>query len=332
MSTKLRIGLWGCGNMGRSLAEALTATDEAELAAVYDLLPDACAQVADAYETTGVDSTEALVDGQELDGVIIALPTHQHAPATIQAAQAGLHVFVEKPMALTVADCQLMIDAAEANDIQLMVGHVVRYYEPYRTIKRLQTEGRLGQLFAASIWRLGSADKRYAPGNWRNFIDQSGGFLLEVGAHELDMLRYLMGTPQTVSALHQRVLERPDEWEDYVSVQIRFPHGAGLYETGKGSYRNTYGFRIMFEEATLFSDAAFNPSALQVYRTGGEIESWEDEFGDEDPRQAELKDWLAACRGEKPVAIPGQEGLATIALAEAARRSVKSKQAVPYQL
>ncbi|MBN1399592.1 MAG: Gfo/Idh/MocA family oxidoreductase, partial [Anaerolineae bacterium] len=98
MSDTMQIGLWGCGVMGRSLAQALWATGEARLAAVYDTRPDVAAALAGELGGQAVGSAEALLGTPGLDGVIIALPPDLHAPATEAAAAAGLDILVEKPM------------------------------------------------------------------------------------------------------------------------------------------------------------------------------------------------------------------------------------------
>jgi predicted dehydrogenase len=250
----------------------------------------------------------------------------------VQAAEAGVDVFVEKPMATDVAGCRAMIAAAKEHGIQLMVGQVLRYYEPYRSILRWRAAGRYGDLYAASIWRILDS-RRLVDVDWRARRAQSGGYLFEVGAHELDMLRCLLGRPQTVHALSRKVLPRTHELADYIAVQIHFCQGgAATYESGGGSRVRRYGFRLYFEGATLTSDAAFDRNALRVYdEEGQEIEVAADEFSPEHPVEAELRGWLAALRDEAPIPISGEEGMATVALAEAAYRSAESGQIVAYE-
>jgi len=316
--------------MGRSLAQALLATEQAELVAACDLLPEASAAAASEYGAVALPSAEALLAYGGLDGVIIALPPYLHAPAVEQAAQAGIAVFVEKPMSVDVAGCRRILAAAREHGISLMVGQVLRYYEPYRSILRWQAEGRFGPLYAASIWRI-SNGHQIDPGHWRASNALSGGVLLEVGAHELDMLRCLLGRPETVYARSRKVFPGGGEWADYIALQVGFAGGGeGAYESGIGSYVGRYGFRFYCEQATLLSDAAFDRTALQVYGADGDKIDVSAEFTPEHPVQAELRDWMAALRGEAPVPIPGEEGLATVALAEAAYRSAATGAIVRY--
>lgn len=320
--------------MGTSLARALVATGEASLAAVWDGRPEAAAELATRFQTAATRSAEELLAHPGLDGVIIALPPYLHAPSAVQAAEAGLHVFVEKPMALDTDSCQSMISAAARYGVQLMVGQVLRYYEPYRSILRWTAEQRFGTLFAASIWRV-TTDKGFAlEGHWRSSRAKGGGYLFEVSVHELDMLRCLMGQPQTVYAMQQKHRPRQHEIEDYVAVQTGFVQGGvANYEGGSGSHVGRYGFRLYYEGATLTSDAAFDPKALQIHRDDGQTPiPLHGEFASEHPVEAELRHWLAALRGEAPVPIPGQEGLATVAFVETAYRSAQTGQPVVYQI
>lgn len=333
MAATMNVGLWGCGGMGRSLAQALAAAGEARLAVVYDLNPNATPELAAAHGAQVADSAEALLAYPGLDGVIIALPPDLHAPAAIQAAAAGVDIFLEKPMSVNVAGCRQILQAVQRCGVKLMIGHVLRYYEPYRAIRRWLAEGRFGRLNAAVIWRV--IDGRHIDAaHWRASQARSGGYLFEVGIHELDMQRCLLGRPQTVSAVAQKTCAQGGEWSDFIAVQVRFGDGgAATYEGGVGSYVGRYGFRLYFDEATLLSDAAFDRSALRVYGPGGqEIETAAAEFSSEHPVEAELRAWLAALRDEAPVAIPGEEGMASVALAQTAYRAAESRQTERYEI
>lgn len=120
--------------------------------------------------------------------------------------------------------------------------------------------------------------------------------------------------------------------EDYVAVQIHFTGNKGAsFEGGGGTHVSRYGFRLYFEGATILSDSAFEPQALQVFDPqGAKVEAVQSEFSADNPVQQELQDWLAALRGERAVPVPGDEGLANVALVEAAYRSARLHQVVIY--
>ena len=324
MKREACVGLWGCGNMGRGLARALVATGEARLCTVYDVQIEAAETCAQEYGAQIARTEEELLAFSGLDGVIVAVPTYLHAPAAIRAAAAGLGIFLEKPMSLTTKDCEEIVAATQRHSVPLMVGHVLRYYEPYRTIYGWQREGRFGRFYGASIWRV-TDGRRIQEGHWRALRSQSGGFLYEVGIHELDMLRCLFGAPRSVRALSRKELTMATEWEDLVTVQLDFCDGTATYEGGAGSHVGRYGFRLYAEGATLISDAAFDRTALHVYGPGGdEISIPEGMYSDERPVEAELRDWLAALRGEAEVPITGEEGMANVALVEAIYHSTET--------
>ncbi len=318
----MRIGLWGCGQMGANLAEGLDGITEASLVVVFDLDRDAAAAVASRRGAAAVNSAEELFAWDGLDGVMIALPSDMHAPAAVRAADAGVHVFVEKPMSVDVKSCRDMIDAARRNGVKLMVGQVLRYYEPYRSILRCISDGRFGALRAAAICRRTKALKAGASG-WRLDRRRSGGLLFEVGIHELDMLRCLLGRPASVRSLSSRASDTENA-VDFLSVQIRFASGGvATYETGLGDHSGCYGFRLYFEKATMISHSVFDTSALALHTADGTCElDLEAEWSKEPPVEAELRGWLSAVRGKASVPVTGEDGLASVALAEAAYRSV----------
>lgn len=326
MVEKLSVGLWGCGNMGRSQAMALLATGEADLPVVYDILPAAAESLAQDTGASAVTDQDAFLGWPGLDGVIIAIPGYVHAGAAVAAAEAGLHVFVEKPMALNTADCRRMIDVAAKQDVKLMVGQVLRYYEPYRSILEWSRSGRFGRVFAASIWRLSNGSRWDVPGYWRAERAKSGGYLMEVGAHELDMLRCLFGKPDRVSALSRKVIPWGHDMLDYIGAHVHFSDGsAAHYEGGGGVGSSAYGFRFFFERATMVSDKAFDRNALRIVDIDGQpVDLSSHAFSQERPVECELRDWMAAIREGCAIAIPGEEGMATVALAQAIYRAAES--------
>jgi len=207
---------------------------------------------------------------------------------------------------------------------------VLRYYEPYRSILRWQAEGRFGRMFAASIWRITDGRSMIANAAWRGSRAKSGGYLLEIGAHELDMLCCLMGKPQTVHCQLQKALPSTEELADYISLHVRFlEEGSGAYEGGAGSSVSRYGFRLYCEGATLTSEKAFDRQQLQIHtRDEGLLTVLDTEFSAEHPVETELRLWLSALRDEAPIAVPGEEAMTTVALAEAAYRSAETGQVV----
>src|SRR5258706_14893137 len=143
---KLRIGLVGLGTGGRSLPQAIAKTTGFSFVAGADLRAEARAQYAREFAIQTFDSVEALCALKNLDAVYIATPNPFHAEHAIAALESGKHVMVEKPMALTLADCDRMIAAAEQSRVKLMVAHTRSFNPPIRTMREIIASGRLGRV------------------------------------------------------------------------------------------------------------------------------------------------------------------------------------------
>ncbi|MCD6351210.1 MAG: Gfo/Idh/MocA family oxidoreductase, partial [Armatimonadetes bacterium] len=127
---QVRLALIGCGRMGRSLISSVPDIPEAELVLAVDAVEEAAQSVAEEFGCEATTDLEAALARDDIEAVILATPNHMHAPNAIQAAQAGKHVFTEKPMALSAADAADMVRAARQADVKLMVGQVLRYLPP----------------------------------------------------------------------------------------------------------------------------------------------------------------------------------------------------------
>jgi predicted dehydrogenase len=314
----IQIGVLGCGMMGQTLAQAVAASGMGRVRAVFDVDPAKSAALAELHGAEAAASEEALLATDGLQAVIIALPTFLHRESVLKAAEAGKHIFLEKPMAFGLADCREMTAAVEKAGVTLMVGHVLRYFEPFRTITRWSGAGRFGKPLHGAIWRLERDYLRLAP--WKGRRSLSGGYLYEVGAHELDWMRCLFGEPAAMQAVVQKAQPAEHEIEDIVSVQIQFDSGAaGSYLGGVGSPSTEYGFCLRYEKATVRSANAFDPQAVKVEWLGetGQ-EPTELDFEGADPFEAEICDWLANLNRGSQIPITGEDASRTVALIEAA--------------
>ncbi|MFO7948726.1 MAG: Gfo/Idh/MocA family oxidoreductase, partial [Armatimonadota bacterium] len=142
MADTYQFGLIGCGSQGRYLSEALRSTGRADLVACADPNEEAARTAVQqcGYRET-FDSAQAMLQAVELDAVIIATIHDQLQPMAREAVDAGVHVFVEKPMALNAADGQALVDAAEAAGVKLMVGYTLRFMPERLMMKDLLDRG-----------------------------------------------------------------------------------------------------------------------------------------------------------------------------------------------
>ena len=141
--SELRLGLIGCGPMGRKLADSLAKRNDARVTVVADPVEEARRQAAEAYDAQSCAHWEELLSRSDIEAVVVATPSYLHPPIAIAAAQSRKHIFCEKPMALHVADCDAMIQAAAGAGVKLMVGQVLRLMFPFWRIKQLADDGVL---------------------------------------------------------------------------------------------------------------------------------------------------------------------------------------------
>lgn len=172
--------------------------------------------------------TEAarLLDRDDVDVVYIATEVDRHAALTIAAAEAGKHVLVEKPMALDVAECQAMIDAAARNGVHLAVAYYARFFDKAVAMKRVIEAGALGQVVRANVRVIGyylpaPTDPKF----WRVTARGGGNQLADVGSHRLDMLTYFLGRPVRVCGFADR-LTMPYDAADTETTLVQFERGA----------------------------------------------------------------------------------------------------------
>ncbi len=185
----IRAGIIGLGEIGQYHLPALRAARGAELVAVCDL-DRALAERSAAGACAAYDDLETMLSGAALDLLDVCLPHHLHRPVALRAIEAGCHVLLEKPMAISVAECDEITAAAERAGRLVAVSHNQLHYEPHRRLAELIERGVLGELRMLRA-RL-AIGGRY--GTWRSDPAKAGGgLLIDAGAHRLYLLRALGG-------------------------------------------------------------------------------------------------------------------------------------------
>jgi predicted dehydrogenase len=210
----LRIAVVGLGYWGPNLARNVRELECAELAAICDANPDRLELAARRFsEAERHDRFESVLEDDTIDAVLIATSVSSHYPLGRAALEAGKHVFVEKPLAASSAECLELIALAEANDLVLMPGHTFLYSPPVVAIRNLITTGALGDLCFVSMSRvnlgLHQADVSVA---W------------DLGPHDFSILRYWLGEgPSYVSALTRGFVI--PSIPDVAFIDLEFPGG-----------------------------------------------------------------------------------------------------------
>ena len=258
----VRVGLAGLGFMGGTHAQCYAALPNAQLVAVADPEADRRRQFADTYGAKAYASVDEMV-AADIDLVDICMPTYLHRKAVETAAAAGKHVFCEKPMALTTADCDAMIAAVKQAGVKFTVGHVIRFWPEYTVIKQILDSGRYGKIRWASATRV-SPPPTWSWHEWLFDPKLSGGAALDLHIHDLDFLAWILGMPKVVSAAG--VNGKGGALDNLWTTTTGHRGGAVGFAEGSldmaAGFPFTMGLKIVLEGASIEMSSRLSPSVL----------------------------------------------------------------------
>ncbi|GGA29301.1 Gfo/Idh/MocA family protein [Paenibacillus physcomitrellae] len=249
---KVRYGIIGIGNMGRSHAvQLLDQVNGAELAAVCDSSPAALAWAKDRLPESvqQFKQPENLFKSGLIDAVIIATPHYDHPPLAIQAFDAGLHVLIEKPAGVYTKAVREMNARAAASDRVFGIMYNQRTNPLYQKLKELISSGELGEIRRTNwiITNWYRSQSYYNSGGWRaTWAGEGGGVLLNQDPHQLDLWQWTTGLmPKRVRAFCHFGKYRDIEVEDDVTAYVEYENGAtGLFVTTTGEAPGTNRFEV----------------------------------------------------------------------------------------
>lgn len=213
---ELKIGIVGAGYMGSLHAKVLQRDKRVRLAAVYDIARERAEACAREHGARAVPSLEALIDAA--DAVYIATPNTKHVEATLAALEAGRHVFCEKPLATSLEEARRVLEAGGKSRGLFQVGHNRRFAPVYQAVKRLLERDDMVPHSAHSKMNRGELINP----TWVCNPSITGGFLYETTIHMLDMLRWLLGEVESVTA--HATSHQYSEIDDF-SMLLRFRSG-----------------------------------------------------------------------------------------------------------
>ena len=216
---RVRIAVIGLGWFGEIHCDAITAIPTFELAALCTRTQSRLEELGRKYSVSSLytDYNE-LLQNPDIDAVSIVTMWDQHTAPTLAALEAGKHVFLEKPMAHTVADCQQICDAADKASGHLMVGHICRFNPRYATAKREIEAGGIGRVLSLS-------SRRNIPAAWTPEILNKIGPIVGDAIHDTDLMLWFTGA-RVVSAYAQTVDLRGLKYPDIGQTMYRFDNGA----------------------------------------------------------------------------------------------------------
>jgi UDP-N-acetyl-2-amino-2-deoxyglucuronate dehydrogenase len=321
---KIGIGILGAGMVAHYHLEAVAACADlgAHLVGVGHPNPERGAAIAETFGAPRLDPAD-LIDHPDVDIVCVCTPSGRHAAEAIAAARAGKHVLVEKPMALSLADADAMIAAADAAGVRLGVALQRRAEPLFQRLQAAVAAGELGRLTMGLVnIPYHRPQSYYDQAAWRGTWAQDGGVLMNQGIHLVDLLIWLMGDLVEVQA-RAATLERAVEVEDTLAATLRFAGGAlatvaatttvepgfahrvEIYGTGGGvqvegedvvRWHTAAGIRHEAEQPAEEAGAAGDPRGLSH---SGHINL--------------LRDFIGAVREGRPPLVHGAEGRRSLA-------------------
>ena len=324
---QLNIGIIGAGRIGKVHMQSITYNvPTAKVLGITDVFKDGLQELADKYgiEKVYADYKEMLAD-KDIDAVLVCSSTDTHADISIEAAKAGKHVFCEKPVDLTPEKVQAVIDAVAEAGVKLQVGFNRRFDHNFAHVRSLINEGKVGNL---ELIKITSRDPEPPPAE---YAAVSGGMFLDMTIHDFDMARFLAGSDVTEVYASATCLVDPAIGEagdvDTAIINLKFENGAlGVIDNSR---RAAYGYdqRIeVFGSKGAAMAANDTPTNVTIMNSDGVttdkplyffLERYMQSFRDE------MVQFVDAVLNDKETPTTGVDGLNSILVALAAKKSVK---------
>jgi predicted dehydrogenase len=324
MSDKVRLASIGTGRWAGELADAVARSGQAEVVSGWARRPEGREAFGEKFGCRPAGSLEELLSDPEVDGVIITTSHQSHREMIEQAAAAGKHVFVDKPFTNTVEDGLAAIAAARDAGVLLQVGHQRRRTPAKRRIKAMLDAGELGDVETVVTNQSIPNGFKMPETAWRWDPEQSPlGSMTSLGVHKIDTINYLVGPVRSVFAFTRPGRVKPIDEATVLALEL---------ESGALATLTTSFFTPVVNDTTVFGTdaAAWSTKGGAKLRIQGrdDPEPVEVELEPIDELADQMAAFAAAVRGEAPVEVDGEAGLAVIAVMEAAVESAESRQVV----
>lgn len=315
-----RVAILGAGKLGATHARHWAAIPEAEIVGILDTHTEAAQTLAPGL---GFRDFDTLLRKSQPNIIDICTPTPSHREYVTQAAAAGAAIFVEKPLARTLADCDAIVRAVEDAGVLLMAGHVVRYFPAYREAHRLVEAGGVGTPAAIRAERLAGFPHRGSSQSWYADPAQSGGVVIDAMLHDFDWLLWCFGPVVRIYA--RGASRRPENAGllDYALVTLRLASGAVAHVTG--SWVHSGPMRTGFEIAGDSGLIAFDSARSASLASGGASATAESPLTPtDDPYYRELRACIDALQAGAPMPVTVYDAREAVRVALAALDSIQT--------
>jgi UDP-N-acetylglucosamine 3-dehydrogenase len=337
---KIRVGVIGCGSIAqhRHLPE-YQVNPNVELVAVCDINQERALEVAEKYSVLSYTTYEELLKSAEVDAVSVCTPNYLHAPITIAALEAGLHVLCEKPMATSKEEAEAMIGAAEKNGKKLMIGHNQRFVPSHQKARQLIANGEVGRIYSfRTAFGHGGPEGWSVDGKESWFFEKEKAFvgaMGDLGVHKTDLLRYVLGEEivEVGAFVETNAKDFADVDDNAVCV---LKTESGIIGTLAASWAYTSkedNSTIIYGEKAILRLEDDPINSLVVQYSNGEVVKYElgkiqsNEAGGQNNTHV-IENFVNAILLDEDPAVPGEEGMKSLEVILAALESNDTKQIV----
>lgn len=356
----LRTGIVGCGKVAAFHAKALINLEQSEFVAVCDRNLSRAQGFAANYGAAAYQSLSDMIKDSKLDVICICTPHPAHALYAVEAADLGCHVIIEKPLAVSLEDCDKIIEAGDRNHVT--IGTIVqrRFYRPCMRIKKAIDEGKIGTPILGTLNMLGWRDQAYYESDpWRGtWKGEGGGVMVSQAIHQMDLLLWYMGEVDEVYGIWKNLNHPYIEVEDTAVAVIKFKNG-GIGNLVMSNSQNPALFGKVCVHGSNGASIGVQTDSGAMFIAGvstimdspyNDIWTIEDEadmleqmkredsdfFHSVDSmyyyHQLQIEEFLqAVIEGKQPL-VDAREGRRTVELFEAIYRSTKTNQPVKFPL
>ncbi len=245
----LKVGIIGCGFMGTMHANCYKNIEGVEIAALADLREECAKELAKGTNAVIYSEGYDLIENAELDIIDICLPTYLHSEYAIKAMEKVNYLFVEKPVALTGEQADLMMEKAAATGCNVQIGQVIRFWDEYVKLKEIIKSNAYGKAVNANFRRI-SPIPTWGWNDWLLKTELSGGAAQDLHIHDMDYVLSIFGIPSKISSI-KNIIGGQNSYINSLLTYSDFVVGVEGTWALPGTYPFQATFRVVFEKATV---------------------------------------------------------------------------------
>ncbi len=310
-------------------AKQIRSMENAQITAVWDEIPARGEIWAKELGVEFEADLQTLLERADVDAVVVNTPTNLHGKVMVAAANAGKHIFTEKVMALTVKECEEIAEAVRSNGVKFCISLPHRTFPHNLFAKRVVEEKLLGDITLLRVRNAhNGATAGWLPPHFYDANQCGGGAMIDLGAHPMYLVRWLLGKPSRISSVFSSFTGKPVE-DNAVSV-IEFENKAvGIAETGFVSSDSPFSMELYGTNGTLFIGGPENKVRLISDKTGG-VHGWTVPADLPDALPSAMKQWVDGILEGSEILFGLEEGIQLTELMEAAYTSHREKRHVEF--